>query len=258
MGVVNLPEITSYVKYNSGLDTGTIYLTEEVAYFLGGIYAADEHCGLNTKYWAAPVRYNPTYSTSVETTQHFDFVSLISSRVNGCTIMKDLIKGTAMDSGKNRLPGFSTFFKESTLDNLQDGIPILKSALAASRQSVKRAFILGVFDGRGTPDVNLPKKLIRYLSLDCPNENIGMFLADVLTDFGFKINYNTARDRLKGGKPRKPQLRIRNVDKYMEKIGYISPAKFRHLKQVYDLKFSHVTVIDDSSFLPGVKLMRGF
>ena len=28
--------------YDSGIETGTKYLTVEVAYFLGGIYAADE------------------------------------------------------------------------------------------------------------------------------------------------------------------------------------------------------------------------
>ena len=32
----------TYQVYNAGIDTGTNYLTKEVAYFLGGIYAADE------------------------------------------------------------------------------------------------------------------------------------------------------------------------------------------------------------------------
>lgn len=252
-----MPRATSYVPYNPGLDMGTIYLTEEAAYFLGGIYAADEHIGGNQKYWAAPVRYNPQYSTSVETAEHFDFVTRISSSVRGYTEMKELIKGTPLDSGKNRLPGFSTFFKETTLHDLNVEIPNLKAALDSSQRPVKRAFILGAFDGRGTPDVSAAKGVIRYLSLDCPTDEIGSFLSDVLTDFGLSINYNTARDRLEGGNPRKSQLRIKDVDKYMEEVGYISPAKFRHLEQVYRQIYTSVTVSADYSFLPGVKLMKG-
>ena len=38
--------------YDSGIETGTKYLTVEVAYFLGGIYAADENVMSNGKlYW---------------------------------------------------------------------------------------------------------------------------------------------------------------------------------------------------------------
>ena len=35
--------------YDSGIETGTKYLTVEVAYFLGGIYAADENVMSNGK-----------------------------------------------------------------------------------------------------------------------------------------------------------------------------------------------------------------
>ena len=46
--------------YNAGIKTNTKYLTPELAYFLGGIYAANESVIANGKrYWAAPVRYNP-------------------------------------------------------------------------------------------------------------------------------------------------------------------------------------------------------
>lgn len=235
----------------------TQYLTEEAAYFLGGIYAADEHIGKNNKYWAAPVRYNPQYSSDVETAKHYDFVSFLSAKVNGYTEMRENIKGTPLDSGKNRLPGFSTFFKETTLSDLNAEIPNLKNALQSSQRPVQRAFILGVFDGRGTPDVSATKGIIRYLSLDCPTNEIGSFLADVLTNFGLSINYNTARDRLEGGNPRKPQLRIKDVEKYMEEVGYISPAKLRHLEQVYKQIYTNVTVTQDYSFLNGVNLMKG-
>lgn len=248
----------TYVLYDAKINTGTKYLTEEVAYFLGGIYAADEKVVSDGKiYWAAPVRYNPTYSTTIETAEHFDYVSTISSKVNGYTVMKDNIKGTSLDSGKNRLPGFSTFFESTGLTDLLAEIPNLKTALFSSTEDVQKAFIIGVIDGRGTPDASVAKHIIRYLSLDCPNNQIGSFLSDVMKNYGLNINYNTVRDRLEGGNPRKPQLRIKNVVYYMEHLGYISPAKVRKLKQVYDAKFGHSTIISGSSFLAGLKYLKG-
>lgn len=246
----------TYQVYNAGIDTGTNYLTKEVAYFLGGIYAADEKVISRGKtYWAAPVRYNPTYSTQSETAEHFDFVTAISARVKGYTVMKDNIKGTTLDSGKNRLPGFSTFFESTGLTDLLAEIPNFKNALFLSEQEVKKAFIIGVIDGRGTPDASVDKQVIRYLSLDCPNNDIGSFLSEVMTNYGLEVNYNTARDRLEGGNPRKPQLRIKDVEYYLENIGYISPAKLRKLADVYRAKYGRATITRDDAFLPGLKYM---
>ncbi|MCM1096893.1 MAG: hypothetical protein NC427_02385 [Ruminococcus flavefaciens] len=246
----------TYQVYDAGINTGTNYLTKEVAYFLGGIYAADEKVVSNGKiYWAAPVRYNPTYSTQSETAEHFDFVTMISARVKGYTVMKDNIKGTALDSGKNRLPGFSTFFESTGLTDLLVEMPDLKNALFLSEKEVKKAFIVGVIDGRGTPDASVDKQVIRYLSLDCPNGGIGCFLSDVMINYGLDINYNTARDRLEGGNPRKPQLRIKDVEYYLENLGYISPAKLRRLADVYRAKYGRATITRDDAFLPGLKYM---
>lgn len=248
--------MASYQIYSAGINTGTNYLTAEVAYFLGGIFAADEKVNSNGKlYWAAPVRYNPQYSSELETAEHFDYVTRIGSKVNGYTVMKDNIKGTSLDSGKNRLPGFSTFFESTGLNDLIVAIPSLKTALMASPDDVKKAFILGVMDGRGTPDVNVPNGIIRYLSLDCPNNDIGDFLNEVFTDSGLVCNYNTARDRLEGGNPRKAQLRIKNVETYMQRFGYISPAKFGKMKAVYRAKYGVANEISGDSFLPGLKYL---
>lgn len=54
-------------------------------------------------------------------------------------------------------------------------IPNLKTVLLSSDNNVKKAFVLGVIDGRGTPDISISKGIIRYLSLDCPNDDIGDF-----------------------------------------------------------------------------------
>lgn len=246
----------TYQVYDAGINTGTNYLTKEVAYFLGGIYAADERVtSRGITYWAAPVRYNPTYSTQSETAEHFDFVTAISARVRGYTVMKDNIKGTALDSGKNRLPGFSTFFESTGLTDLLAEIPNLENALLLSEQEVKKAFILGVIDGRGTPDASAERQVIRYLSLDCPNSVIGSFLSNVMINYGLDVNYNTARDRLEGGNPRKHQLRIKDVEYYLENIGYISPAKLHKLADVYRAKYGRATITRDDAFLPGLKYM---
>lgn len=247
-----------YQVYDAGINTGTTYLTENVAYFLGGIYAANETVvSGNTRYWAAPVRYNPQYSTNAETAKHFDYVSTIAATVNGYTVMRDNIRGTNLDSGKNRLPGFSTFFTATTLNDLESEIPNLREVLFASSREVQKAFIIGVIDGRGTPDVSVPNGILRYLSLDCPNNDIGDFLSTVMTHYGIDINYNTARDRLEGGNPRKPQLRVKDVEWYMANMGYISPAKFRRMTEVYMTKFGRANVTNDDTFLAGLKYLRG-
>ena len=62
---------------------------------------------------------------------------------------------------------------------------------------------------------------------------------------------------MEGGRPRKPQLRIKDVEYYMEHLGYISPAKTRKLKEVYDAKYGHSSIINDSAFLTGLKYLKG-
>lgn len=243
--------------YDAGIKTNTKYLTPELAYFLGGIYAADESVPTEDKlYWAAPVRHNSKYATSTQITEHFDFVSEISGKVGGYIQMKESIIGTALDSGKNKtLLGFSTFFESTGLTDLCAEIPNLKTVLFNSDQDVKTAFILGVIDGRGTPDINKKDGGIRYISLDCPNNEIGDFLFEVFQNSRLECNYNTARDRKEGGKPRKPQLRIRNIEYYMRNFGYISPCKYGKIKAQYQMVYGSATEIDGSSLLSGLKYL---
>lgn len=243
--------------YNAGIKTKTKYLTPELAYFIGGIYAADESVPTSDKlYWAAPVRHNSQYATITQITEHFDYVSEISEKVGGYIQMKESIIGTVLDSGKNKtLLGFSTFFESTGLTDLYEEIPNLKTVLFNSDQVVKKAFILGVIDGRGTPDINKKKGGIRYISLDCPNNDIGDFLFEVFQNSGLECNYNTARDRKEGGNPRKPQLRIRNIEYYMKNFGYISPCKYRKIKEQYHLVYGSANEIDGSSLLSGLKYL---
>ena len=126
------------------------------------------------------------------------------------TLMAENIRGTSLNSGKFRLPGFGTYFRDTGLLELNNAIDGLKAALFQSPWSVQQAFMVGVFDGRGSIDIDKESKVIRYIVLDCPTPVIGSFLYDFFTSKGFSCNYNTARERVEGGAPRKSQLRIKN------------------------------------------------
>ncbi len=247
----------SYVAFDSGLLMNSQYLTESVAYFLGGILASEEQVtSSGAKYKIAPVRYNYGAATDLEIAQHYELVKEIANHVNGQTVMAENIRGTSLDTGKNRMPGFSTFFRVSSLNELKDIIPTLKDALINSDWSARRAFLVGVFDGRSSADIDKKTHKIRMLSLDCITDEIGSFLADMISLSGISYNYNTHRDRLEGGKPRNPQLRIRDVDDFISRVGLISPRRINLIKNAYSYNYRTVEINDESNVLPGLKTIH--
>ena len=245
---------TIYKNLDINIEMGTKYLINENAYFLGGIFAANESVTCNNvKYWIAPVRHNSGQITSEELEQHFLHVKKISEKLNNQTLMSNTIKSNGLDSGKfKRLIGFGTFFKTTIDSSLEELIPEIRKVLFNSPNDVKRSFIVGMFDGRGSFDRNSQTGAIRYLSLDCENSVVGHFLCDVLKDFGFDFNYNTARDRVKGGPPRKDQLRIPGNQKFIEKIGFISIKKFSIGIGSYVIP-SEYTILNEDIILDGLK-----
>lgn len=248
----------TYLPYVSGIEFGTQYLTKETAYFLGNIFSSNESIRNNGQlYWIAPVRYNYGYASELQIEQHFEYVKSMSAPMGAQTLSASVIRGTPLDSGKFRLAGFGTFFKSDGLESLDASIPKLQDSLFASDCEVIKAFLVGVFDGRGSIDINKNTHVIRYIVLDCPTNTIGQFLANVCSHAGFTCNYNVARDRLEGGRPRKPQLRIRNYDKYMAEIGFISPKRFSIVEESYAYTRNSYRVIDGSDFLPGLKTIIG-
>ncbi len=247
----------SYIILDTGLKMNTKYLTENVAYFLGGIYASEEKVSVsNEHYRIAPVRYNYSAATELEIAEHFELVKKIASPVNGTTVMANNIRNTSWDSGKNRMPGFSTFFKVATLDELVDLIPSLKEALLSSSWDVKRAFLVGIFDGRSSADIDKKTYNVRMLSLDCITDEVGSFLSEIISSCGIAYNYNTHRDRLEGGRPRNPQLRIRDVGYFMSHIGLISPRRVNLMRTAYSHNFANVQVANNSDVLLGLKTIH--
>ncbi len=247
---------SSYVAFDSGLVMNTKYLTENVAYFLGGIFASEEQIiSSSRRYRIAPVRYNYGAATELEIAQHFELVKEIAAPVNGQTVMAENIRGTPLDTGKNRMPGFSTFFQVSSLEQLIDLIPSLESALLASPWSVHQAFLVGVFDGRSSPDIDRKTHNVRFLSLDCITDEVGYFLDEMVDSVGLQHNYNTHRDRKEGGRPRNPQLRVSNVSEFMNRIGLISPRRINLLRSAYVHNYGTVEIHDESTILPGLKTL---
>lgn len=247
-------EKREYVVLDTGLQMNTTYLTEHVAYFLGTIFSAEEYVvSDNIRYMIAPVRYNYRAATELEIAEHFELVRALARTVNGQTVMKDNIVHTSLDSGKNRMPGFSTFFRSSSLDNLHELIPELRTALSNSNWNVQRAFLVGVFDGRSSADIDKKTHKVRMLSLDCISDEVGFFLSDIIDDIGIRHNYNVHRDRLEGGRPRNPQLRIKDVDVFMHRVGLISPRRINILFNAYRHNYNFVDIQEINEVLPGLK-----
>ena len=118
---------------------------------------------------------------------------------------------------------------------------------------MQRAFLVGVFDGRSSADIDKKTHKIRMLSLDCISDEIGAFLSEVVEMCGIQYNYNTHRDRKEGGRPRNPQLRIKDVDYYVNNIGLISPRRINLMKSAYEYNYETVIVNDNSVVLKGLK-----
>lgn len=238
------------------LEMGTKYLINESAYFLGGIFAANE-CAMSgeQKYWIAPVRYNNNYITNEELEAHFQHVKEMASKLGENTLMASTIRKNGLDSGKfKRLVGFGTYFKSIDKVDIINMIPEVKRALFSSSEEVKRCFIAGMFDGRGSIDINRKTGNIRYVVLDCENEIVGEFLCEVLKNYGLKYNYNKARERVEGGKPRKDQLRILGSEDFIMKIGFVSEKKFNVAFSAYNNKIYKVKSQDN--ILNGLKVIE--
>lgn len=245
-----------YEKLNIDIDMGSKYLINESAYFLGGIFAANESViSKGQKYWISPVRYNHGKITTSELEVHFQHVKAMANKLSNNTLMVSTIRRNGLDSGKfKRLLGFGTFFKTNEDTDLEDMIPEVKKALLNSSNEVKRCFIAGMFDGRGSIDINRKKGNIRYFVLDCENETVGRFLCEIVEDYGLSYNYNQARERLEGGTPRKDQLRIPGSENFIMKIGLISDKKFSIVASIYDSNTYKTKIEND--VLDGLKLIE--
>lgn len=206
------------------------------AYFLGAILSANEpHSDNNKIIWLAPYRHNYGGLANDENIrEHINYIKTLIKRCNGKILSKDTLVG------KNWFPsnkqGFAVAF-ESPIDiTIEDIITPLVDIIDTADEDVVRCFIVGAFDGRSSIDYDRSHNKARFLTLDCSNESVMTLLSKALSRLGFgEGNYNTSRDRLEGGLPRRNQFRISSDDVllFVKNIGMICPSRFEKLKQIY-------------------------
>ena len=236
-------------------------LSPECAYFLGAIMSAEEYFDYDGKRcWLAPVRHNHGQATEEELHEHMQILQHVIGRANGVILTRDELKAKKWFNSNDIMrafgtkKGFAAIFEseeDTTIDSFFNGV---KTAMTNSPKDVTQAFIAGAFDGRSSIDRNQKNSKIRYLVLDCENLTVANYLGELLGALGIESNYNTARERVEGGIPRKEQFRIKGHDMplFMECVGLVSPLKFELVRSTLD---SNLSVHIDNRILWGLKTL---
>ena len=245
-----------YETINLPIALGKKELSPESAYFLGAIFSANESFLHNGKrYWLAPVRHNYGQVTDAEINEHMQILQQIIGRANGIIMTRDEMKANKWFGSESIMrafatkQGFAAVFESEESTTIDSFFSDVRLAMSKSPKEVIQAFVAGAFDGRFSKDGEL-----RYLSLDCENPNVANYLRALLDGTGIKCNYNTARERLEGGRPRKNQLRIKraSIPVFMEKVGIVSPFKFELIRSMLAPNlFTHI----DNGVLWGLKTL---
>ena len=243
----------NYKEINVGLDLGTKFLTNQTAYFLG-LLMANEKTTINSAiYWQAPVRHNPKSFNYTDLERHYNYIKQIAVFLNKTSsthlvnfYKKQDIPIEKYNAGKN---GILTLFKELTSDySIEDLISDVYDPLLNSFDNIKRSFLIGVFDGRGSYD-----KTANFIVLDYDKLAVKEIIEHSLNELGIKANINskaTARVRKDSGSaPRKKQIRIKHIE-FLQKIGFVSPTRF---DKATTKLFSEYEKVDLNNILPGLK-----
>lgn len=229
------------IEHNLPISFGTNELTSISAYFLGALLSANEPKNFDGKViWLAPYRHNPiadpTEKIALENSikEHAGFIKALIKRSNGKVLLKDeLIKNGWFPANKQ---GFGVIFESpagTTITDLANKTSVL---LSRADKEIQRCFLVGAFDGRASIDYNSASEIVRYISLDCSDDTVAQLLDDTLGDFGIETNYNTARDRVEGGRPRRPQFRIsfHSAETFFREIGMLCPSRFSQALRIYN------------------------
>lgn len=222
------------------------------AYFLGSILAGDESYrlyGQGKKVWLALTKHNSGYITEAQLESHFKAVEKLTDGLTARMYKKnELVFRNWFTPNKQ---GFAAVFESPEDIGSDDICSFAADTIKSMTLDDKKRLILGAFDGRCSIDVNKTTGEIRYIVLDCGNDESMEILSSVLSQLGLRYNCNYARDRLEGGEPRKPQLRIAaaSTSAYAQSIGFISSVRMDILFKALGNRYS----ITDSGLLPGVK-----
>lgn len=232
--------------------------TNESAYFLGAILAANEVHRITPKgekIWLASVKHNSGQCPYPELNAHRDNLLLVGKNLSG--IFYDKQHLSLLDWFPRNKDGFAFGFQSASTVTISDLCAYASYALskASNISQLRRCMLLGAFDGRCSIDINRANASIRYISLDCGDDDAMNLLCTLLNAESLSYNSNYARDRLEGGEPRKPQLRIaaRSARSYGERIGFISSHRMAVLKEALPQNYEWA---DSSDILKGLHVLK--
>ena len=226
-------------------------VTPEQAYCLGGIISSAEcYTSGPISYWVLLIRHNqvsedeaPQFHRNLD--EHKKYVQKISKSLSGRELKNDysVYKGYFA-----RKIGFAFSFPSRKFMNFESLLQFTEQLIDASDDRVKRAFLVGVFDGRGYFDSNN-----KLLDVDCERTDGTALILKYLQVFNCGVNPSRTRPP---AVPRDPQLRIRrsSLPQFMKTIGLISPIKISIIKSNSN---SSCIINSADDVLPGLRVIDG-
>lgn len=230
-------------------------ISPEQAYCLGGIIsAAKNYVDKGRTYWALPVIHNPVKGNEIKDAQtlkinrHKKALKQIVRELGGQSVSETKPEYRAVIPGNKR--GFAFSFWTEQYVTFENLFAFVKQIINPADDHVKRAFVIGAFDGRCSFDKNS-----KMITLDCLTQTGTEYITDLLTAFNITYNYNTARQRIEDYDDRKPQLRInsRDVPVFMKEFGLISTIK----REIIANHSKAGAIIQESDMLPGLNVIIG-
>ena len=222
----------------------------ESAYFLGAILAANESYSTqpgDERAWLATVKHNSGICSTQQMEAHKQALKELANETDGTYCDKRYLM--VRDWFPRNKDGFAISFMSDACIGIDALCEYARDLLPTLSLDAKKCILLGAFDGRSSIDVNRAQNTIRYITLDCGADKSMQFLVDLIEEFHFEYNCNYARERLEGGEPRKPQLRIaaRSASRFGSLIGFISPLRLSLLQNSLLIK----TIVQmDGTILP--------
>ncbi len=118
--------------------------------------------------------------------------------------------------------------------------------IMCSSSDIKKAFLLGAFDSKGTPD-----KTAKLMAMDSKSFEMGVAFNEIMIELNFKPTpVNKPRERENPDQlPRWPQIRL-GLEEFYQNIGTISQSKAEDAAS-----YLHRSIVLDDSLLPNVKKM---
>lgn len=233
------------------IDQFTTPFSPAEAFCIGGIISAcDVHTNeTGTSIWVLPVIHNPQKATPESLSAHKKHLENVFAEIPTITVSKGESDFTKyMQPNKD---GFVFLFVSKDLNTPEILIQRFANDILSSEESIRCAFISGVFDGRSSWD-----KSGKMITLDSRNELCAKTICSILDSLSIRYNYNPPRERASGN-PRKAQLRIYSTDvpDFIKRIGLISPTRIKDIENASICNFSEEfdTILDGLTRVMGLR-----